>query len=273
MAIKRIEVSNPNYSPSKTQFMTVHSSNLEGRHDILIYNPITSQVNPPVVMLLHGVYGNSWVWMHLGGVHLVYEQLRAQGLSEFILVMPSDGGYLDGSAYLPLQQGHNYEKWIIDDVKTAVTELQGNHVTPQSRWYISGLSMGGYGALRLGSKYPKVFSGVSAHSSITQLSDLSQFTDQELTRYSTSNPAEGDLLHWFIKNQTQLPPVRFDCGIDDQLIESNRWFREKLESLKIHHQYYEFTGEHSWEYWNEHIVKSFLFFNNIETGFVSNQQT
>ena len=95
MAIIRLEVSNPEYTPCNNQIVTVHSSNLQGRHDINIYNVDALGKDLPVIILLHGVYGNSWVWSHLGGIESAYQKVKASlSIPEFILVMPSDGGLL-----------------------------------------------------------------------------------------------------------------------------------------------------------------------------------
>ena len=76
----------------------------------------------PVVILLHGVYGSAWSWAHQSGVHLKLNELISQGeLPPMILVMPSDGLWGDGSAYLP-HNNYNFEKWIIEDVIDSVIE-------------------------------------------------------------------------------------------------------------------------------------------------------
>lgn len=264
MAIQRLEVSNPIYSPDNTHFMTVHSSHLERRHDISVYNVNTQAYDVPIIILLHGVYGNHWVWMNLGGVHHVYEDIKkSHNMGEFILVMPSDGGLHDGSAYLPTRINGNYEQWIMDDVITSVVENVAG-ATANSRIYLTGLSMGGYGALRLGVKYPDKISGISAHSSITQLPQIHQFTNTPLHHYECQEKQEDNILYWAEKNAFTLPPLRFDCGQDDDLVNSNIALHHDLTELNIPHQFEVFPGGHSWPYWNEHIKNTLLFFHHIE---------
>lgn len=263
MTILRLETSNPAYARPNTQTLTIHSSHLNRRQDVTIYNAASKSTNLPVVILLHGVYGNHWVWMDLGGVHLVYEQLRAQGLGEFILVMPSDGGLWDGSAYLPLGKQGNYEQWIIDDVMAAVKQTVPA-ATNNSRWYITGLSMGGYGALRLGSKYADKFSGISGHSSITQIGDMKHFVQTPLSQYQCEQPNEESITHWCQLNKASLPPIRFDCGTEDVLYKSNLLFKEQLTQLNIPFVFEPLTGSHEWPYWHKNIAKTFSFFDAIE---------
>lgn len=264
MTIKRLEVSNPAYTPDNTQFLTIHSSHLGRRHDVSVYNVNAQGQNVPVIFLLHGVYGNHWVWMHLGGVHLVYEALkRTHHLQEFVLVMPSDGGLQDGSAYLPTKHG-NYEQWLMEDVLDAVIQSVPC-VSDSSRIYLTGLSMGGYGALRLGAKYSEQISGISAHSSITKIEQMSDFTITPLELYHCDNKEQNKLLFWFQKNAATLPPLRFDCGTEDPLFTANVELHQNLEKLNIAHQFEAFPGEHSWTYWHQQIEKTFLFFHHLES--------
>lgn len=64
-------------------------------------------------------------------------------------------------------------------------------------------------------------------------------------------------------HKDDLPPFRFDCGKEDELIESNRNLHYLLENHKIEHSYKEFTGSHSVEYWSAHIEDSLSFFSKL----------
>ena len=107
----------------------------------------------PLVILLHGVYGSAWSWPLLGGAHLTVARLiEAEEIAPVALAMPSDGLWGDGSGYVPHSDA-DYERWIVDEVPAAAA-LGDDRVTPDSPLFIAGLSMGGFGALRLGAKYP-----------------------------------------------------------------------------------------------------------------------
>ncbi|MEP1445206.1 MAG: alpha/beta hydrolase-fold protein [Paraglaciecola sp.] len=263
MSIIRIEQSNPKYSRDNTMTLTLNSTHIGGRQDVTVYNPYSQARDLPVVILLHGVYGNNWVWMDLGGAHFVYEQLRQQGLSEFVLVMPSDGGIWEGSAYLPLQDQGNFEKWIVEDVLEGV-QTTVDAVSKHSNLYISGLSMGGYGALRLGAKYASKFNGISAHSAITKVADLRLFTETPLAKYQTLEEHESDIVYWCKKNQAQLPPLRFDCGKQDQLLSSNQQLAAAFTDANILHRFTEYDGGHEWLYWHQHLKTTLCFFDTLE---------
>ena len=264
MTVIRTEVSNPEYSEQDVTTLTVHSSHIKRRQDVSVYDSSNGdKADLPIIILLHGVYGSNLVWMQLGGVHKVYEQLKAEGLNDFVLVMPSDGGLWDGSGYLPLKDEGDFEQWIVDDVLTGVKD-NINSVSKQSNVYISGLSMGGYGALRLGAKYPALFKGISAHSSVTNLTDLQQFIANPVSDYKCENEHESDIRYWAEKNLTALPPIRLDCGRDDPLFESNLKLVKQFDKIGVKYDFYEYSGAHEWSYWNEHIKDTFKFFNSLE---------
>jgi len=60
-----------------------------------------------------------------------------------------------------------------------------------------------------------------------------------------------------------LPPIRFDCGTEDELIEGNRKLHQELLDFAITHQYKENPGKHEWTYWESNIKETMLFFNEI----------
>jgi S-formylglutathione hydrolase FrmB len=116
---------------------------------------------------------------------------------------------------------------------------------------IGGLSMGGYGALRLGLKYPDRFGSIWAHSAgIRPLDEafLAHFDDPDDT--SVFHHADR------IRGQADLPRLSFDCGVDDSLIEFNRDFHRHLDGIGLPHQYREHPGAHTWDYWDEHVLEA-----------------
>jgi len=179
-----------------------------------------------------------------------------------VLVMPSDGLYGDGSGYLPHQK-EDYEKWIIEDVVTVVKE-QIASVNDQSNFFITGLSMGGYGALRLGAKYPTVFRSFSGLSSITAFSQMSMFLEKgEFEKLSSLVIKQENVMDCLLENKNKVPHFYFDCGSEDILIEFNRKLHQDLIVHNIPHTYVEHPGAHQWIYWQSHIEDSLVFFNGF----------
>jgi len=258
------EISTPEFELDHLHWVTVKSKALGRRADITMYVPPLLQKNLPfdIVILLHGVYGSHWAWALKGGVHKTAHRMIEQGkMRPMVLVMPSDGLYGDGSGYLP-HQSENYEKWIVEDVVTVVREQTG--ADEKSRIFITGLSMGGYGAMRLGAKYPDVFRSFSGHSSITEFSQMAFFLEGNDDLELSSNVlSKESVIECILANKDRLPYFRFDCGTKDLLIAFNRHLHKKLAENNIQHHYAEYPGGHEWDYWRKHIEDSLLFFNGF----------
>lgn len=265
LPFRSCEISSSNLTPPNLTSVTIKSRNLSGRGDMLILNQSAHIPSAPVIILLHGVYASNWAWQYSVGVEESLKSLQESclDLTDFVVVMPSDGLFGDGSAYLPILGHGNYEKWITEDVIAACMHVVKN-VDEQSSVYIAGFSMGGFGALRLGIKYPMLFKGISVHSAVTQLDELALFIEEDISVYWRGNEKNANIAHWLETNRGQLPPLRFDCGLDDPLINGNRNFVKTLNGYYQHFQYEEFSGGHDFEYWAEHIKKTFLFFDSIE---------
>jgi len=259
------EISNPENEFDGLRWITVKSNALKRRADITLYIPPVSNTvhSLDVVILLHGVYGSHWAWAMNAGVHKTADRLIQQGkMRPMVLVMPSDGLYGDGSGYLPHQK-EDYEKWIIEDVVTVVKE-QIASVNDQSNFFITGLSMGGYGALRLGAKYPTVFRSFSGLSSITAFSQMSMFLEKgEFEKLSSLVIKQENVMDCLLENKNKVPHFYFDCGSEDILIEFNRKLHQDLIVHNIPHTYVEHPGAHQWIYWQSHIEDSLVFFNGF----------
>ncbi len=258
---KTTELSQPEFESNNLRFITVKTKNLKGRGDICLFvPPLDNLKDIPIVILLHGVYGSSWVWSQKAGVHISALKMIQEGtLSPMIIAMPSDGLWGDGSAYLP-HNNSNYEKWITEDVPQAVIENIPQS-SPNSKLFISGLSMGGYGALRIGLKYASKFIAVSGHSSITAFDQMTLFVEEPLEAYDNLKDEPNSVIETVLNQKEKLPRFRFDCGSTDLLIEHNRKLHQQLKEHAIEHIYEEFPGAHEWSYWEEHIKKTLLFFN------------
>lgn len=241
--------------------ITVKSNALKKRADLTVYIPENVKEIAGVVILLHGVYGSHWAWALKGNVHKIAQKLiDEKQLKPMILVMPSDGLFGDGSAYLP-HKTEDYEKWIVEDVIEVVRE-QIEFVKTDTPHFITGLSMGGFGAMRLGAKYSHIFKAFSGLSSITEFSQLKLFVE-DFESLDNNVLSKTSVLDEILAKKDDLSPFRFDCGTDDTLMTYNRALHNSLEKHQISHIYQEFSGEHSWEYWTSHITETLLFFSQF----------
>jgi len=261
-AFRTLELSSPRLEHDGLRFVTVHSLHLRGRGDLTVWAPDAAlgAAPLPLVILLHGVYGSHWAWAFLGAAHLTARRLIEEGrIPPMALAMPSDGLASDGTGYVN-QSTADYERWILDDVPAAAAAALPA-VEPGVRPFIAGLSMGGFGALRLGGRHPERFRGISAHSSVTRLEQLDGFLGEP---FPDSMPVDdAAIADLFLRQRHRLPPVRFDCGTEDPLIEANRKLHLDLLEQGVAHGYQEFAGGHEWPYWERHLEDTLKFFGGI----------
>lgn len=267
---RTIEFSDPRFEHDGLMHITVKSANLRGRGDITLWLPPTELAGNkplPLVTLLHGVYGSHWAWAMKGAAHQTAARLIAAGqIRPVALAMPSDGLWGDGSGYLPHNQRH-FDRWILDDVPNAAAQavVDRGYVVETAKVFLAGLSMGGYGALRLGTSHPERFHAVCGLSSITDLPQMAQFVEEELTNYVQADLTDQRVLALALKNRTRLCPIRFDCGVDDSLLQPNRDLHAGLLAVGIKHEYQEFPGGHEWPYWEAHLADALRFFDRNDT--------
>lgn len=258
---RTIKVSDPRFERDHLRFMTVKSPALGHRGTISVYVPpnIKDQAIP-IVTLLHGVYGSNLSWPMGAGAHLTAHRMIEEGeISPMIVVMPSDGLWGDGSGYI-VRENQDFEKWIVEDVLDAVCEIvpQAKKDSPH---FISGLSMGGFGALRLGIKYSHRYQAVSAHSSITDWAEMKLFVEEDIHIHFPS-AGEDNIISLLKKYAKHLPEIRFDCGTEDILLKGNRALHLAMQEMRLPHIYEEFSGGHEWSYWENHLKDTLRFFQN-----------
>ena len=261
----KTEWSDPRFEQKNLRFLTFQSPALSGRGDVALFIPEgEDHRNLPLVVLLHGVYCSHWAWAMKGGAHLTAASMIDAGdIPPMVLAMPSDGLWAEGSAYLPHDRA-DYESWIVDDVVGCVTN-EVPSLGEGSDVFVAGLSIGGYGALRLGAKYPSRFKGISAHSSVSRFEDIERLVTHRPLAFRFGQPDEWKIEYWMSRNRKFLPPIRFDCGLDDALLDCNRELHEGLSRLGIEHVYDEFPGGHKWPYWAEHLRDTLAFFGGLSS--------
>src|SRR5689334_8206328 len=138
-----------------------------------IYLPPSYNASPakkyPVLYFLHGLFEDETRWSSRGGTDQIMDRMIADGkIGEFIVAIPSGAS----SFYVNTRDGK--EKWEDMIITEFVPLIESSYRVNASRATrgISGVSMGGYGALGLAMKHPDMFGSVSAHSAVL-LKDLS----------------------------------------------------------------------------------------------------
>lgn len=257
---RTVECSDPSIAADGLHFATVKSRALGHRADVTWFVPPTADVvtGLPIVMLLHGVYGSHWAWALKGAAHLTVARLIDAGeLPPVALLMPSDGLWGDGSGYMPHAHG-DAERWIMEEVPALAREIIPG-CTAQSPLLLAGLSMGGFGALRMAGKYPHRVAAAAALSAVTEATQFDALIEENRSSWSTA-PADLSVLAALTGCVGMLPPLRIDCGLDDPYLQANRSVHAALQGAGIAHHYVEGAGGHDWRYWSatlEHVMRFF----------------
>src|SRR5260221_2960786 len=217
--------------------------------------PKESAKHYSVIYLLHGLAGHYDNWTNLTKL------TEYAAPYKFIIVMPEggDGWYTDSST----TPGDKYESYIIQEL---VPEIDKKFRTIPDRDHriIAGLSMGGYGAIKFGLRYPNLFSFVGSfsgaldgplrgqNSAFLRPSIISVF-GPEGSKTRKDNDVYGMLREMpddWLKN---IPFIYFDCGTEDSFFPINRDFATLLLEKKVPHEFRELPGKHEWPYWDSRV--------------------
>jgi S-formylglutathione hydrolase FrmB len=223
----------------------------------------SSTTRYPVLYLLHGWAGHYTDWLTRTNVADYAAQYR------MIVVMPeaNDSWYVD-SGGVPSDK---YETYIL---KELIPDVDKRFRTIQARYgrAVAGLSMGGYGAIKYGLKYPSTFvfagsmSGAFGVTRYTQNEIGSKDWDLFLKIFGPvgSETRKANDVFEIARGLTaarvaSLPYFYFDCGTEDagQHFNPNRELSQIFLEKKIPHEYRELPGSHSWAYWDQQVQEVF----------------
>lgn len=215
--------------------------------------PETSAGPYPVFYLLHGLSDDHSAWIRKTNVE------RYAADYPFIIVMP-DGGR---SYYTDAPDGDAYETAIVRDLIPLIDRLFQTDARCEGR-VVGGMSMGGYGALKLALGHPDLFCGAASHSCSRAViwTHRPHPPEPRFARIFGPDPtgSRNDLFAVAEKIDRRLfPALRLDCGTDDALLDANRQFHDHLTTLGIPHEYAEHPGGHTWPYWDQHIQEALRF--------------
>ena len=160
----------PGAKPLIVRNVIVHSPALEGNLEgespdrkVIVYLPADYEANPgkhyPVVYALHGYSIDNEMWTHEIHTPQTIEGAFATGSQEMIIVLPDSRTLYNGSMYSNSPTVGNFEGFIAHDLVAYIDAHYRTIASRDSRGLV-GHSMGGYGASRIGMKYPEVFGAV-----------------------------------------------------------------------------------------------------------------
>jgi S-formylglutathione hydrolase FrmB len=220
----------------------------------------TDTTHLPVLYLLHGWSGKYSDWI-LNDADILYEVDR----NGFIVVCP-DGDYDSWYFNSPLDTAMKYETNVALEIP-AYIDAHYRTIASRNARVITGLSMGGHGALYLAIKHKDIFGGAGSMSGGV---DFRPFPDnwgikKYLGDYNShkENWDKNVVVNLVDSLQNGELKIIFDCGVNDFFIRVNRRLHQKLLDKKINHDYTERPGEHNWSYWNNSIKYQMLFFRQF----------
>lgn len=210
----------------------------------------------PTVYLLHGYGGNAETWITLKPN--LPDIADEKGM---IFVCPDglDSWYWDS----PVNPAYRYETFISSELVTYTDEHFATVSNRKAR-AISGLSMGGHGALWNAIRHKDVF---GAAASMSGGVDIRPFPDNwNMKSYLGEYDTHKDVwdAHTVINQIATLKDgdlaLIIDCGEEDFFLEVNKALHQCLLANKISHDFITRPGGHTSEYWNNSIDYHLLFF-------------
>lgn len=207
-----------------------------------------------VYYLLHGLSDDHTTWSRRSCV-------ERYTLGYPMMVVMPDGGR---GWYTNAQDGDAYEDDLIKDV-IGLVEKNFPVKAERSARCIGGISMGGYGAVKLGLKHPHLFASVDSQSGVLELLRHpleSKKISPEFPRIFGRGGRDGPEDPFHLAGEVSAkdrPAMRLICGEEDPFLPQNRSFRDHLESLNYPHEYVEAEGTHTWGFWDRHLPSTLDF--------------
>lgn len=234
------------------------------------------KTNYPVLYLLHGGGGKFNDWLNKTPDKMLLHNLADQ--YNLIIVTP-EGEDLSGYIDSPVQKDNQFETYITKEV---IEKIDNTYRTIRDRKgrVITGLSMGGHGALYLSARHPDLYCAAGSMSGALDLSSTHwkitpEFAKQIGPRFERilgpkgATPdlyAANSVVNMADKLKANGLPLIIDCGVDDFLLEPNRELHRRLVYNQTPHDYTEHPGGHTWDYWENSLPYHVQFFSKILKG-------
>jgi S-formylglutathione hydrolase FrmB len=211
-----------------------------------------------VIYLLHGFSGNYSDWIKkVPAIKDLADQYH-------LLIVCPDGGFAGWYFDSPTVKTSQYETYIADELVRYIDQHYATF-TDQKHRAVTGLSMGGHGALFLAFRHQDVF---GAAGSMSGGVDIRQYPgsfgiEDVLGKYSQypRRWEDNSVVNMLYLLKPNSLAITFDCGYDDMMYVSNQKLHEQLLERKIPHDYSVRPGGHTWEYWANSIPYQVLFFS------------
>lgn len=232
-----------------------------------------SKTTYPVLYLLHGGGGTFSDWLKQTPDKMLVHKLADQ--YNLIIVMP-EGDRLSGYLDSPVTKDNQFETYLTKEV---IDKIDNTYRTIRDRKgrVITGLSMGGHGALYLSARHPELYCAAGSMSGALDLNAANWRISPEFARQiepgfarilgpAGATPdlyAANSVVNMVDKIKASGLKIIVDCGVDDFLIEPNRELHRRLVYDKFDHDYTEHPGGHTWDYWQNSLPYHLLFFQKV----------
>ncbi len=228
----------------------------------------------PVLYFFHGLGDNEQTFIHTGGFNLVEDLWERGQIGEFVIATPNAGA----SFYVNSHDGKTrYEDFLVQEFLPGIESRYRTRPGRANRG-VSGVSMGGYGALHLAFHHPELFSSLSAHSAAV-IDKLPAFAAPTPTGGMRSRVLGGtfgsppDPAFWdrnsplTLARGTNLAGMKiyFDCGDQDDFgFETGATALDKILTARhVPHEAHIYPGRHDWQYFAEHLPASLEFHSQL----------
>ena len=206
-----------------------------------------SEENRTNLLLLHGLSDDETIWMRRTSIERYADKYG------FNVFMPCGGR----SFYTDMKYGGKYYTYIARELPRYAERLFGIGASREDR-YVAGLSMGGYGALKIALKENDFFAGGAALSPAVDLKNpIFKETLTPVFGEGAPVPDEEDLFFLTEKfnNREKNPRLLTIDGHSDFMIDDYYGFLKHMDKLDYDFIHKEYEGSHNWDFWDAHIVE------------------
>jgi putative tributyrin esterase len=210
----------------------------------------------PLLFMLHGWSGNYEQWNSIIPLQEYADEYN------FIIVCP-DGFYDSWYVDSPINDSSQFETFLFEDL---VPKLFTDFKIDTNNIFITGLSMGGHGAVTLHLKYPNFFKASASTSGILDLTHFPEKWGMKNIFGDIHNNYDTWIEHsayYLLKDDCKNIRLHIDCGTEDFAYEVNKNFSDRAQKLDINLKFVSGPGNHSHEYWKSSIPAHFIFFKEM----------
>ena len=229
--------------------------------NVVIYPDGDKTKHYPVLYLLHGYGGcyNSWI-KRVPELKVIADEQK------MILVCP-DGAFSSWYVDSPVDSTMRYETYISKELVEYIDQHYNTIKEGNNYRAITGFSMGGFGAMFLAIRHPEVFGACGSMSGALNLSYIKNNFDVNKrlgdTILNAKYYSDWSIINLLKKNAEVKMPMILDCGREDFIYGMSKEANEKMNELKIPHDYIERPGKHDWKYWRNAVQYEALYFRNF----------